>query len=111
FKPEFLNRLDDVVMFHALDEEQLEQIVDIQLEQLQKRLAQRRLKLEVSDSARFWLAVRGYDPNYGARPLRRLIQQAIGDSLAKELLAGEITDGDSVKVSVSPDDESLTLSA
>ncbi|MBF6464731.1 ATP-dependent chaperone ClpB [Nocardia beijingensis] len=109
FKPEFLNRLDDVVMFHALDEEQLEHIVDIQLEQLQKRLAQRRLKLEVSDSARFWLAVRGYDPAYGARPLRRLIQQAIGDSLAKELLAGEITDGDNVKVSVSPDGDGLII--
>ncbi|MEU2105632.1 ATP-dependent chaperone ClpB [Nocardia sp. NPDC019255] len=109
FKPEFLNRLDDVVMFHALDEEQLEQIVDIQLEQLQKRLAQRRLKLEVSDSARFWLAVRGYDPSYGARPLRRLIQQAIGDSLAKELLAGEIADGDSVKVSVSPGGDGLIV--
>ncbi|MGY1949175.1 ATP-dependent chaperone ClpB, partial [Nocardia asiatica] len=103
FKPEFLNRLDDVVMFHSLDEEQLERIVDIQLEQLQKRLAQRRLKLQVTDSARFWLAVRGYDPAYGARPLRRLIQQAIGDTLAKELLAGEISDGDSVKVTVSPD--------
>ncbi|MET9024990.1 ATP-dependent chaperone ClpB [Nocardia sp. NPDC004168] len=109
FKPEFLNRLDDVVMFHALDEEQLEQIVDIQLDQLQKRLAQRRLKLEVSDSARFWLAVRGYDPSYGARPLRRLIQQAIGDSLAKELLAGEVTDGDSVKVAVSPDGDGLIV--
>ncbi|BDT93655.1 ATP-dependent chaperone ClpB [Nocardia sputorum] len=109
FKPEFLNRLDDVVMFHSLDEEQLEHIVDIQLEQLQKRLAQRRLKLEVSDSARFWLAVRGYDPAYGARPLRRLIQQAIGDSLAKELLAGEITDGDNVKVSVSPDGDGLII--
>ncbi|MGK8507661.1 ATP-dependent chaperone ClpB [Nocardia asiatica] len=111
FKPEFLNRLDDVVMFHRLDEEQLEHIVDIQLDQLQKRLAQRRLKLQVSDSARFWLAVRGYDPAYGARPLRRLIQQAIGDTLAKELLTGEISDGDSVKVTVSPDDESLTVSA
>ncbi|MEU5759391.1 ATP-dependent chaperone ClpB [Nocardia sp. NPDC047648] len=109
FKPEFLNRLDDVVMFHALDEEQLERIVDIQLDQLQKRLAQRRLKLDVSDSARFWLAVRGYDPAYGARPLRRLIQQAIGDSLAKELLAGEVADGDSVKVSVSPDGDGLIV--
>ncbi|WP_216918330.1 ATP-dependent chaperone ClpB, partial [Nocardia noduli] len=98
FKPEFLNRLDDVVMFHALDEEQLEYIVDIQLAQLQKRLAQRRLTLDVGDSAKFWLAVRGYDPVYGARPLRRLIQQAIGDTLAKALLAGEIIDGDTVKV-------------
>ncbi|MTJ66716.1 ATP-dependent chaperone ClpB [Nocardia seriolae] len=109
FKPEFLNRLDDVVMFHALDEEQLEHIVDIQLNQLQKRLAQRRLKLDVSDSARFWLAVRGYDPAYGARPLRRLVQQAIGDSLAKELLAGEIQDGDTVKVNVTPDGDTLIV--
>ncbi|MFE3028084.1 ATP-dependent chaperone ClpB [Nocardia tengchongensis] len=109
FKPEFLNRLDDVVMFHPLDEEQLERIVDIQLNQLQKRLAQRRLTLDVSDSARFWLAVRGYDPAYGARPLRRLIQQSIGDSLAKELLAGEVQDGDTVKVNVSPDGDSLIV--
>ncbi|NNH75481.1 ATP-dependent chaperone ClpB [Nocardia uniformis] len=109
FKPEFLNRLDDVVMFHPLDEEQLESIVDIQLDQLGKRLAHRRLELEVSDSARFWLAVRGYDPAYGARPLRRLIQQAIGDTLAKELLAGEIKDGDTVKVSVSPGGDTLVV--
>ncbi|WP_327095112.1 ATP-dependent chaperone ClpB [Nocardia vinacea] len=109
FKPEFLNRLDDVVMFHRLDEEQLESIVDIQLDQLQKRLSQRRLKLDVSDSARFWLAVRGYDPVYGARPLRRLIQQAIGDTLAKELLAGEVTDGDTVAVNVSPNGEGLIV--
>ncbi|CAM4207024.1 ATP-dependent chaperone ClpB [Nocardia ninae] len=109
FKPEFLNRLDDVVMFHALDEEQLEHIVDIQLDQLQKRLAQRRLTLDVSDSARFWLAVRGYDPVYGARPLRRLIQQSIGDTLAKGLLAGEITDGDAVKVTVTPDGDGLIV--
>ncbi|MGW2662174.1 ATP-dependent chaperone ClpB [Nocardia tengchongensis] len=109
FKPEFLNRLDDVVMFHPLDEEQLERIVDIQLNQLQKRLAQRRLTLDVSDSARFWLAVRGYDPAYGARPLRRLIQQSIGDSLAKELLAGEVQDGDTVKVNVTPDGDTLIV--
>ncbi|WP_024801728.1 ATP-dependent chaperone ClpB [Nocardia sp. BMG51109] len=109
FKPEFLNRLDDVVMFHALDEEELQYIVDIQLDQLQKRLAQRRLKLDVSDSARFWLAVRGYDPAYGARPLRRLVQQSIGDSLAKELLAGEVGDGDLVKVNVSPDGDGLIV--
>jgi ATP-dependent Clp protease ATP-binding subunit ClpB len=109
FKPEFLNRLDDVVMFSALNEEQLENIVDIQLAQLQKRLSQRRLKLDVSDSARFWLAVRGYDPVYGAPPLRRLIQQAIGDSLANELLAGEVTDGDLVKVNVAPDGDGLIV--
>ncbi|MGW5574318.1 ATP-dependent chaperone ClpB [Nocardia thailandica] len=109
FKPEFLNRLDDVVMFHPLDEEQLESIVDIQLASLQKRLAQRRLTLEVSDGAKFWLAVRGYDPAYGARPLRRLIQQAIGDSLAKELLAGEVGDGDTVKVTVAEDGDKLVV--
>ncbi|WP_405182813.1 ATP-dependent chaperone ClpB [Nocardia sp. NBC_01377] len=108
FKPEFLNRLDDVVMFHALDEEQLQHIVDIQLAQLQKRLAQRRLTLDVGDSARSWLAVRGYDPAYGARPLRRLIQQSIGDTLAKALLAGKIIDGDTVKVN--EDGDSLTVS-
>ncbi|WP_280463973.1 ATP-dependent chaperone ClpB [Nocardia carnea] len=109
FKPEFLNRLDDVVMFSSLDEEQLAHVVDIQLDQLQRRLAQRRLTLEVSDSARFWLAVRGYDPVYGARPLRRLIQQAIGDTLAKELLAGEVADGDTVEVGVSPDGDGLMV--
>ncbi|GAA5045225.1 ATP-dependent chaperone ClpB [Nocardia callitridis] len=109
FKPEFLNRLDDIVMFHALDEEQLERIVDIQLDQLQKRLSQRRLTLDVSSSARFWLAVRGYDPVYGARPLRRLVQQAIGDTLAKELLSGAIVDGDTVRVNVTPDGDGLMV--
>ncbi|MBW0269920.1 ATP-dependent chaperone ClpB [Nocardia sp. MH4] len=107
FKPEFLNRLDDVVMFHALDAKQLESIVDINLRQLQKRLSQRRLTLDVTDEAKQWLAVRGYDPAYGARPLRRLIQQAIGDSLAKELLSGAVVDGDTVRVSV--DDATDTL--
>ncbi|WP_280401089.1 ATP-dependent chaperone ClpB [Nocardia carnea] len=109
FKPEFLNRLDDVVMFSSLDEDQLAHVVDIQLDQLQRRLAQRRLILDVSDSARFWLAVRGYDPVYGARPLRRVIQQSIGDTLAKELLAGKITDGDTVAVGVSPDGDGLIV--
>ncbi|MFI5714646.1 ATP-dependent chaperone ClpB [Nocardia sp. NPDC051750] len=109
FKPEFLNRLDDVVMFRTLDEDQLAYVVDIQLDQLQRRLAQRRLTLDVSDSARFWLGVRGYDPVYGARPLRRLIQQSIGDTLAKELLAGKITDGDTVAVGVSPDGDGLIV--
>src|SRR6202011_4138531 len=94
-------------VFHPLDEEQLEHIVDIQLDALAKRLAQRRLTLDVSDSARFWLAVRGYDPVYGARPLRRLIQQSIGDQLAKELLAGAVTDGDTVHVTVTNDGGSL----
>ncbi|WP_068278748.1 ATP-dependent chaperone ClpB [Aldersonia kunmingensis] len=111
FKPEFINRLDDVVIFHPLSEGQLENIVDIQLAQLQKRLAQRRLVLDVGEGARMWLAVRGYDPIYGARPLRRLIQQAIGDQLAKALLAGEVHDGDTVKVNVTPDGEGLIVGA
>ena len=109
FKPEFVNRLDDVVVFDALSEDQLESIVDIQLGFLAKRLSARRLTLEVSSPAKMWLAVRGYDPLYGARPLRRLIQQAIGDQLAKLLLAGEVHDGDVVSVNVSPDGEKLIL--
>ncbi|QYB02874.1 ATP-dependent chaperone ClpB [Rhodococcus sp. USK10] len=109
FKPEFINRLDDVVIFEPLTEEQLESIVDIQLDQLSRRLAARRLTLDVSDSARFWLAVRGYDPMYGARPLRRLIQQAIGDQLAKLLLAGDVKDGDTVPVKVSETGDALVL--
>ena len=109
FKPEFINRLDDVVIFDPLTEEQLESIVNIQLDQLSRRLAARRLTLDVSESARFWLAVRGYDPMYGARPLRRLIQQAIGDQLAKLLLAGDVKDGDTVPVKVSETGDALVL--
>ncbi|MGH3912411.1 MAG: ATP-dependent chaperone ClpB, partial [Pseudonocardiaceae bacterium] len=98
FKPEFLNRLDDLVVFHALSTEELTSIVDIQIGQLARRLAARRLTLDVTDGAREWLALGGFDPLYGARPLRRLIQSAIGDQLAKALLAGEISDGDTVRV-------------
>jgi len=98
FKPEFLNRLDDIVVFHALSTEELAAIVDIQVEQLARRLAARRLELKVSDAAREWLALAGFDPVYGARPLRRLVQSAIGDQLARQLLAGEIRDGDTVLV-------------
>ncbi|MFF1606211.1 ATP-dependent chaperone ClpB [Amycolatopsis sp. NPDC058278] len=98
FKPEFLNRLDDIVVFHSLGTEQLTSIVDIQIARLAKRLAQRRLNLEVTDGAREWLALNGFDPIYGARPLRRLVQSAIGDKLAKELLSGGIRDGDTVRV-------------
>ncbi|MGL5442127.1 MAG: AAA family ATPase, partial [[Mycobacterium] stephanolepidis] len=109
FKPEFINRLDDVLIFEPLNPEELVRIVDIQLAQLQKRLAQRRLTLEVSEPAKNWLAQRGFDPIYGARPLRRLVQRAIGDKLAKQLLAGEVHDGDVVPVNVSADGDSLTL--
>jgi len=100
FKPEFLNRLDDVVVFHSLATEELTSIVDIQVGQLARRLAARRLTLDVSAAAREWLAINGFDPIYGARPLRRLVSSAIGDQLAKALLAGEIRDGDTVRVDV-----------
>ncbi|QTH59585.1 ATP-dependent chaperone ClpB [Corynebacterium hindlerae] len=110
FKPEFVNRLDDVVIFDALSAVQLVSIVDIQIGFLASRLAARRLTLAVSDEARSWLGERGYDPAYGARPLRRLIQQAIGDQLAKKLLAGTIVDGDTVHVSVAEGGEGLELS-
>ncbi|AGL25853.1 endopeptidase ATP binding protein [Mycobacterium tuberculosis CAS/NITR204] len=109
FKPEFINRLDDVLIFEGLNPEELVRIVDIQLAQLGKRLAQRRLQLQVSLPAKRWLAQRGFDPVYGARPLRRLVQQAIGDQLAKMLLAGQVHDGDTVPVNVSPDADSLIL--
>jgi ATP-dependent Clp protease ATP-binding subunit ClpB len=111
FKPEFLNRLDDVVVFHALGAEELTKIVDIQLARLGKRLADRRLTLDVSDAAREWLAIGGFDPVYGARPLRRLVQSAIGDQLAKALLSGEVVDGDTVYVGVDSDRDSLVVSA
>jgi ATP-dependent Clp protease ATP-binding subunit ClpB len=101
FKPEFLNRLDDIVVFHALTTQDLGAIVQIQLGRLRRRLADRRLTLEVTDAAIAWLGERGYDPLYGARPLRRLVQSSIGDPLAKALLAGEIADGDTVLVDVS----------
>ncbi|WP_115686432.1 ATP-dependent chaperone ClpB [Corynebacterium senegalense] len=111
FKPEFINRLDDVVVFDPLTEEQLVGIVDFQLGSLADRLASRRLTLNVSPAAKAWLAERGYDPAYGARPLRRVIQQAIGDRLAKELLAGYVRDGDTVNVDVAEGGESLTVDA
>ncbi|SDY47734.1 ATP-dependent Clp protease ATP-binding subunit ClpB [Geodermatophilus africanus] len=103
FKPEFLNRLDDVVVFHALGSEELAGIVDIQVGVLARRLAARRLTLQVTDAAREWLALNGFDPVYGARPLRRLVQSAIGDQLARALLAGEIRDGDEVVVDAPED--------
>jgi len=98
FKPEFLNRLDDIVLFDALSLEEIGQIVDLQVESLGRRLADRRLTLDVSEGAREWLALEGYDPAYGARPLRRLVQKEIGDRLARSLLAGEIRDGDTLHV-------------
>ena len=98
FKPEFLNRLDEIVVFEALTREELTHIVDLQLGLLEKRLAARRISISVTDEAKRWLAETGYDPAYGARPLRRLIQTSIGDPLARMLIAGEVTDGSSVTV-------------
>lgn len=100
FKPEFLNRLDDIVMFEPLGKDQLESIVDIQIDALQNRLADRRLTVDVTDAAKTWLVDNGFDPIYGARPLRRLVQTSIGDALAKEILAGRVRDGTTVKVDV-----------
>ena len=98
FKPEFLNRLDDIVMFHPLTREELGGIVDIQVAGVSQRLTDRRITLDVTDSAREWLANTGYDPAYGARPLRRLVQTEVSDQLARMLLAGKVHDGDTVLV-------------
>jgi ATP-dependent Clp protease ATP-binding subunit ClpB len=111
FKPEFLNRLDEVVTFEPLGTEELTHIVDLQLASLGRRLEARRITLEVSDAAKEWLALTGWDPAYGARPLRRLVQQAIGDRLAKALLAGEVRDGDTVRVDQQLDDDGLPTDA
>ena len=111
FKPEFLNRLDDIIIFEALSKEELGEIVEIQLARIAQRLTDRRLSLEVTDAARSWLADEGYDPAYGARPLRRLVQREIGDRLARMLLAGEVLDGQKVVVDKVDGSEGLTLRA
>jgi ATP-dependent Clp protease ATP-binding subunit ClpB len=111
FKPEFLNRLDDVIIFDSLTTSELTQIVDLQVDRLAKRLTARRLTLTVTPAAKDWLALTGFDPVYGARPLRRLVQAAIGDKLARSLLAGEITDGDEVLVDLDEKSDKLTVNA
>jgi ATP-dependent Clp protease ATP-binding subunit ClpB len=98
FRPEFLNRIDDIVIFHRLAEDQLEAIVDIQLDALRARLADKKIKLEMSKGALAYLAERGYDPVYGARPLKRLIQHELVDTMALKLLDGEIKEGQTVTV-------------
>jgi ATP-dependent Clp protease ATP-binding subunit ClpB len=98
FRPEFLNRLDEIILFHRLKREHMGSIVDIQLGRLQKLLADRKITIEVNEAARSWLADKGYDPAYGARPLKRVIQKNVQDPLAEELLAGRIKDGDTVKL-------------
>ena len=109
FKPEFLNRLDDIVIFSALDKSELGQIVELNIDRLSRRLAERRLQLAVTPAARTWLSEHGYDPIYGARPLRRLMQQQIDDQLANLLLAGQVTDGSLVRVDVRSDESGLQV--
>lgn len=109
FKPEFLNRLDEVVLFDALTVDELAKIVELQVAELSRRLRDRRLSLEVTDGARAWLAMSGFDSAYGARPLRRLVQREIGDRLAKAILTGEIADGDTVLVDTAADVDELTI--
>ncbi|GAA5145979.1 ATP-dependent chaperone ClpB [Microbacterium pseudoresistens] len=111
FRPEFLNRLDDIVMFQALSEDDLAQIVELSVDQLQRRLHERRLTLAVTPDARSWLAERGYDPVFGARPLRRLIQTEVQNRLATALLSGGVRDGDVVRVDVAPDGSGLALTS
>ncbi|MCI1642495.1 MAG: ATP-dependent chaperone ClpB [Actinomyces sp.] len=109
FKPEFLNRLDEVLIFDPLSQEDLSQIVDLQVDLMARRLRDRRITLDVSEPAKGWLTRAGYDPAYGARPLKRTVQREIGDRLARLLLAGEAQDGDTVRVDVSDDLTSLTV--
>jgi ATP-dependent Clp protease ATP-binding subunit ClpB len=109
FRPVFLNRLDAMVMFNPLDRAELTKIADIQIETLQGRLADRRITLDLSEDAKAWLVNRGFDPIYGARPLRRLVQTAIGDKLAVGILSGTVRDGDTVRIETLPDGEDLTL--
>ncbi|MGD9606461.1 MAG: ATP-dependent Clp protease ATP-binding subunit [Leucobacter sp.] len=111
FKPEFVNRLDEMVIFHPLSEQDLAQIVELSVDRLQARLSDRRLTLGVTPAARAWLAARGYDPIYGARPLRRLMQHEIDDRLARGVLSGEVRDGSFVRVDVAEDGDSLELTS
>ncbi len=107
FRPEFLNRLDEIILFHRLQRQDMGQIVDIQMGRLQKLLTDRKMTVELDDAARTWIANRGYDPAYGARPLKRVIQKHVQDPLAEQILAGGVKDGDTVKVSVR--DGALTI--
>jgi ATP-dependent Clp protease ATP-binding subunit ClpB len=111
FRPEFLNRVDEVIVFHALTEEELEQIVDIQLDRVRKRLAERRIELELSTASKRHLVKTGYDPVYGARPLKRAIQKEIETPLGRKILAGEIRDGQHVKVDYDEKRGELTFNA
>jgi ATP-dependent Clp protease ATP-binding subunit ClpB len=98
FRPEFLNRVDEIILFHRLKRDQMATIVDIQMKRLQKLLADRKLTVELDDKAKDWLGARGYDPAYGARPLKRVIQKYVQDPLAELILQGKIREGDTVKI-------------
>src|SRR3712207_691787 len=111
FKPEFLNRLDEIVLFDALGTAELVKIVDINLQRLNARLAERRISVEATQAAKDWLALAGFDPVYGARPLRRLIQTAIEDQLARRVLAGELLEGSSVTFDVDAENSGLVVVA
>jgi len=107
FRPEFLNRVDEIIVFHALDEEQLKKIVEVQLATLRARLRERHITIELADGAKTFLVRTGYDPNYGARPLKRAIQREIETPLAKKILAGEVRDGESLYLDVDPNSSKL----
>ena len=111
FRPEFVNRLDAMIMFNPLDRAELMRIARIQIEQLQRRLDERRISIELTEDAQQWLVNTGFDPIYGARPLRRLVQTAVGDKLAVAILSGDVKDGDSMTVGVDPDGSGLILQA
>jgi len=111
FRPEFLNRLDEIIVFHELTEEQLRSIVDLMVKDLQKRLAERKLEIEVSDEAKSWLTKEGYDPIYGARPLRRVIERYVENPLSSKLLRGEFKPGDTVLVNLKDNDLTFTVKA
>ena len=111
FRPEFLNRLDEIIVFHALTEEQLKLIVDIQLRGLKARLAERHINLELSDAARTRLVREGYDPNYGARPIKRAIQREVETPLAKRILSGEVRENQTVWIDADPEGSGLTFRA
>ena len=109
FRPEFLNRIDEIVVFHALTEEQLKQVVEIQLDRVRARLTDRRITLEITDQAKAHLVRVGYEPAYGARPLKRAIQREIETPLARKILAGEVRDGDTLRVAYDPERAELTF--
>jgi ATP-dependent Clp protease ATP-binding subunit ClpC len=109
FRPEFLNRLDDIIVFHELTEAQLGKIVDLMVQDLQKRLAERKVGLELTDKAKLWLAKEGYDPVYGARPLRRAIERYVENPLSSKMLRGELKEGDTVKVDLGKEGKELTF--